>query len=160
MNGAVVHVPLEATTMKAAAVADATKATATLLAAASKRLRDLANTLESDGIASATQVGSQLQLIAQQLLQTASAAAPAQSSPETDDLAARLEAEVQATGVTPGAPDAPADEDVAVLERRYAAAAVDGAAPEVSPTLQQQAPQTKKQRRGEQRGWKQGEGRA
>lgn len=110
-------------------------ASVAVLAAATNRLRELAELLDSEGLPAAQNVGAELQVLAQQLL----------SLPAT---AATAAAQCAKSSSTAAAPAAAAD--VESLERSYAApsAAVAQHAGEVEAAAAATQRLTKKQRRG------------
>jgi hypothetical protein len=124
------------------------------VAAASRRLRELASTLDTQGISSAAQVAATLQQLSEQLLQLHTPATATSTSAAAGARAASVEpaaaGERESEAAVEEAADTatPAAADVEVLERSYAAPAAVGAADTEEMTALQ--PLTKKQRRGRQ----------
>lgn len=139
MNGpAAAAVQTQAAT--AAVTTDRPEAT---VAAASSQLKRLAETLDRHGIRSAAEIGAQLQLLAQQLLQLQQASTAASAQQPT---APKLISHTTPAGVD-GQTTVPTAADLAALERSYAAPAAAGTAN--ADEAGETQPLTKKQRRGE-----------
>ena len=126
----------------AVAAADTPQAVA---AAISKRLREIAATLDSQVTSSYVQVADELQLLAQKV--QAAAASVSQEAPAANGAVKASAGGAAAPESHIGAPSAAA---VDSLERSYAAPAVPGA---VDAELANLQPLTKKQRRGEHCWW-------
>lgn len=127
-----------------AAVTTVTPETAT--AAASSQLKRLAETLDRHGVRSAADVGAQLRLLSQQLLQLQQGITAVPSAQQLAAAVDKCQTAETAAGLNEQTA-APAAADVAALERSYAApAAAEASNAEEAGEMQ---PLTKKQRRGE-----------
>lgn len=147
MNGAAVS-----SQAVAAVTTDAQQTAVASIAAASKRLKELYQLLDSQGLRAAHEVGANLHVLAQQLqgLQHEAEADHAPNS-HTGQVACLTGAHTGATGTSHSnskkeAADGALAVDVQALERSYAAPAVAGSAGCDEATGMQ--PLTKKQRRG------------
>lgn len=143
MNGAAVS-----SQAVAAVTTDAQQTAVASIAAASKRLKELYQLLDTQGVRAAPEVGANLHVLAQQLqgLQHIAEAEHAANS-LTGQAAAHTELTVSAQNISKtGSADATAAADVKALERNYAAPAAAGAAGCDEAAAMQ--PLTKKQRRG------------